>query len=147
MRRILVVANRTAGTPDLLAEVERRAAASLTAFTLLIPEIKKSRSADWTLEQALQAIRKAAAGETGKKATHVEGRVTGLDPLASIQQAVAAAQFDEILISTLPAKRSLWLRTDLLTEVRKLGVPVAVFTPPEEARMGLKDLPFAPGPS
>ena len=146
MRRTLVVANRTAGTPDLLAEVERRAAASLTAFTLLIPEIKKSKSADWTLEQALQAIRKAAAGETGKKATHVDGRVTGLDPLASIQQAVAEAQFDEILISTLPAKRSLWLRTDLLTEVRKLGLPVAVFTPPEEAKMGLKDLPFTTRP-
>ena len=66
--------------------------------------------------------------------------------ISSIQQAVAEAEFDDILISTLPAKRSRWLRTDLLTEVRKLGLPVAVFTPPEEAKMGLKDLPTMTGP-
>ncbi|MBE2319870.1 hypothetical protein DVA67_028150 [Solirubrobacter sp. CPCC 204708] len=147
MRRVLIVANRTAGTPDLLAAVERRAAAERTGFTLLIPEVKRSKNADWTLEQALTALRKAAAGETRSRATHVDGRVTGLDPLASIKAALAEERYDEVLISTLPARRSLWLRTDLPAEARKLGVPVTVVSAPEEARMGLKDLPVIGGPS
>ena len=141
MRRTLVVANRTAATADLLAEIERRAMVEPTAFTLLIPEVK--RRADWTLEQALASLRKAAAG-TGR-APHVDGHVTGLDPLASVKAALAEGAYDEILISTLPAGRSRWLRGDLPGAVRKLGVPVTVFTPPQPARMGLKDLPFAGG--
>lgn len=147
MRRTLVVANRTAATADLLAEIERRTAVTPTGFTLLVPETKKDRTADWTLEQALAAIRKAAAGPSGYRATQVDGRVTGLDPLASVKDALSTGAYDEVLISTLPARRSLWLRRDLPGEVRKLGVPVTVFTPPEEAKMGLKDLPFAGGQS
>jgi hypothetical protein len=141
MRRTLVVANRTAATADLLAEIERRAMAEPTAFTLLIPEVK--RRADWTLEQALAALRKAAAN-TGR-APHVDGRVTGLDPFASIKDALTEATYDEVLISTLPTRRSRWLRGDLPGAVRRLGVPVTVFTPPEPARMTLKDMPFAGG--
>src|SRR5690348_1840348 len=109
MRRTLVVANRTAATADLLAEIERRAMAEPTTFTLLVPEVK--RGADWTLEQALTALRKAAAG-TGR-AAHVDGHATGVDPLTSIQAALAEAAYDEVLISTLPARRSRWLRGDL----------------------------------
>lgn len=144
---MLVVANRTAATADLLAEVERRTAGAPTTFTLLIPETRRGKNGDWTLGQALAALRKAAAGESGHRATRVDGRVTGLDPLASVKQALATGAYDEILISTLPARRSLWLRRDLPDEVRKLGVPVTVFTPPEEAKPGLDDPPFMSGPS
>jgi hypothetical protein len=142
MRRTLVVANRTAGTPELLDEIERRAMAEPSAFTLLVPEVRNH--ADWTLEQALAALRKAAAGPTGQQAAHVDGRVTGLDPLASIKAILAEQPYDEVLISTLPARRSLWLRRDLPGEVRKLGVTVAVLTPPAEAKLGLEDVPFFP---
>jgi hypothetical protein len=141
MKRLLVVANRTAATADLLAEIERRAMAAPTSFTLLIPEVK--RHADWTLEQALAALRTAAA-RTGR-APHVDGHVTGHDPFASVKAALAEATYDEVLISTLPARRSRWLRGDLPGAVRKLGVPVTVFTPPEEARMGLQDMPYLGG--
>ena len=53
LHQTLVVANRTAATPDLLAEIERRAAERPTAFTLPVPDVSKRKVADWTLEQAL----------------------------------------------------------------------------------------------
>ena len=48
--RTLVVANLTAQTPSLLQEIDRRAAARPTAFTLLVPDTS-SKPVDWTLEE------------------------------------------------------------------------------------------------
>ena len=36
--------------------------------------------------------------------------------------------FDEIIVSTLPTHVSHWLRMDLPTRVRRLGVPVTIVT-------------------
>jgi hypothetical protein len=68
LRRTLVVANRTASTPDLLTEVDRRAAEQPTAFTLLIPDASKRKAADWTLNEALESLRRAARGPHGSEA-------------------------------------------------------------------------------
>ena len=50
-RRVLVVANRTAATPDLLDAVHRYAVEQPTTFSLLIPDARKAEHADWTLER------------------------------------------------------------------------------------------------
>lgn len=57
LHRTLVVANRTASTPLLLEELQRRAAARPTAFALLVPNVSGRNSADWTLQSALTVIR------------------------------------------------------------------------------------------
>src|SRR5687767_8738784 len=124
-RRVLVVANRTAATPDLLEEVRRLARERPTAFVLLIPDASGG-SADWTLELAIPLLERSAGGPvTGLSAE-------GEDPLEAIRRTVEEQEIDEIVISTLPRRVSAWLRRDLPHQVERLGLPVSVVTPGRE---------------
>jgi hypothetical protein len=122
--RVLIVANRTASTPELLETVRRRAEASPCEFALLIPDVTNRNAADWTLETALRHLRPATRAR-------VEGLVGGSDPFESVQAAVGQGNVDEIIISTLPRRVSKWLRRDLIRRVEGLGLPVTVITPDE----------------
>ncbi len=131
--RTLVVANLTAQTPTLLQEIDRRAGARPTAFTLLVPAISRG-PADWTVEDGVKALRKAARGPTGMREAQVDG-IRGVgDPFEAIKQALAAGDFHDVIISTLPKLSSEWLKKDLPTRVQALGLPVSVLTPPEPSR-------------
>lgn len=123
--RTLIVANLTASTPFLLQEVTRLANERPTTFTLLVPGVTTNRSSDWSLGTATKLLSRAAGAK-------VEGFMGGPDPFESVKQAVAGGSYDDILISTLPKRRSEWLRKDLPTRVEELGLPVSVVTPPEE---------------
>jgi hypothetical protein len=138
-RRTLIVANRTAGTPLLLQEVDRRAAEQPTAFVLLIPDVASRTAADWTLNEALKSLKRAAQGPTGHRPAHVEGLVGGADPFESVERALAEGDFDDVVISTLPKRTSQWLKRDLPARVEKLNVPVTVITPPKAKRMTLEE--------
>jgi hypothetical protein len=124
-RRTLIVANLTASTPSLLQEIERRADAAPTTFSLLIPSADSKKTTDWTLETATSLLGKAAGGP-------VKGQVAGADAFESVKQALGEGSYDEVIISTLPKRASGWLRKDLPTRVEELGVPVTVITPPDE---------------
>ena len=126
-RRVLIVANRTAATPDLLSAVKRYAQEQPTTFSLLIPDAGRSERTDWTLDAALPLLERAA-----------RGRVAGLTgdsehPVQAIRDVVAADRYDSVIISTLPRHRSRWLRRDLPKRVEALGVPVEVITPKRQS--------------
>jgi hypothetical protein len=123
--RTLIVANLTASTPFLLQDVKRRAGERPTQFTLLVPNLTSKQSFDWSLDTAVKLLGKAAG-------TPVKGFLGGEDPFESVKQAVADGSYDDVLISTLPKRRSEWLRRDLPTRVEGLGLPVSVITPLEE---------------
>jgi hypothetical protein len=137
--RVLVVANRTAATPDLIAAVRRYAHQRPTAFALLIPDAAGAEHPDWTLELALSLLGRAAGG-----------RVTGLpsahrDPFAAVRDAVAMDAYDRIIISTLPNRASKWLRRDLARRLESLEVHVEVITPQREKWSDIAGPPMMSG--
>jgi len=131
-KRVLVVANRTAATHRLLEEVARRRKNGPCEFTLLIPDVHDRKKADWTLENAVPLLRRAAGGP-------VEGIVGGTDPFTSVQEAVRDGRFDEIIVSTLSKKSSKWLRRDLVHKVEGLGLPVTAIQPRQTIEQGITD--------
>jgi hypothetical protein len=124
MSRVLIVAHRTAATPPLLAAVRERAAQGPCEFTLLVPRPywdADTEESALTLELALPLLDEATGGR-------VDGLIGDTDPFVAVQGALARTPFDEIIVSTLPTHVSHWLRMDLPTRVRRLGVPVTVVT-------------------
>jgi hypothetical protein len=118
--RILVVANRTAATPALLAEVARQAGAGRT-FDLLGPDIPEGADAHATFELAIPLLEEAAGGP-------VRAIAKGPEPLAAIEETLRDGHYDEVIVSTLPQGVSRWLGRDLPRRVSRLGVPVTLVT-------------------
>ena len=123
-RRILIVAHRTAASPKLLAAVAERVARGPCKFTLLVPRPywdPDTEEAAITLELAIPLLDEAAG-------SHVEGLIGDTDPFVAVTGALEKGEYDEIIISTLPARVSHWLRRDLPARVQHLGLPVTVIT-------------------
>ena len=137
--RTLVVANRTAATPLLLDEIQRRAVAQPTSFVLLRPTVSSKNGSDWTLADAVKALRRAASGPTRQLPIHVEGLEGGPDAFEAVKQALADGDFDDVIISTLPKRTSTWLRRDLPRRVEALNVPVTVITQPSGKRLAANE--------
>src|SRR5579863_1606214 len=126
---VLVVAHQTAATPGLLDAVRERAARGPASFHLVVPhqahgmhkvvdpQDAGADEAHRVLEAALPKLSEAAGAE-------VTGSVGDAEPLMAIQDAVNLGNYDEIIISTLPLGISRWLKLDLVSKARGLGLPV-----------------------
>jgi hypothetical protein len=118
---ILVVANRTSSTPALLAVVQQRAATCAGLGVMVPPEGEKG-AVDWSLDDAMRLIGRAA----GMPVTAV---ANGPDAAVSVHELVAAGDYDEIILSTVPAHHARWHHHDLPHRIQKLGIPVTVIPP------------------
>ena len=123
---VLVVANSTASTPALLAEVKRRAKSG-ARFQLLIPPVSE-RESDWTMEDALRLL----GGACG---TGVDSVDCGPNAADTIHRAASNRECDEVIVSTRPAHHVLWFHHDLPSRLKDLSVPVTVI-PPEPDSWG-----------
>ena len=132
LTRILVVANRTASTPVLLDEIGRRARAAPCRFGLLIPDAPTRKAPDWTLQDAIPLLEREVQ-------SRVLGVAGGPDTFEAVARAVQEEGFDEIIVSTLPAKRSRWRRRDLVREIAELGLPVTAVVVPRKSLIDLLD--------
>ena len=131
--RVLVVAAKTAATPALIEAVRERAARGPATFTLLVPnpthglhtvvdpEDQGTNEAEAICELAIPLLEEAAGGE-------VEQLIGDPRPLDAIQDAVNLHGFDEIILSTLPARVSRWMKLDLPSKVGALGLPLTTVT-------------------
>src|SRR4051794_26148064 len=129
MALVLVVANRTATTAALSEAVRNRAAHGDATFHLVVPshphglhrvvdpqDVDRSE-AQSALAEALPVLSDAAGAE-------VTGEVGDPEPWSAIRAAGTLRGAGEIIISTLRGRVSRWLRLDLVSRARGLGLPV-----------------------
>jgi hypothetical protein len=84
---------------------------------LVDPQDASDEEAQGVLGEALPKLGDAADAP-------VTGSLGDSEPLSAIQDAVNLGDYDEIIISTLPRRLSRWLRLDLVSKTRALGLPV-----------------------
>jgi hypothetical protein len=126
---VLVVAHQTAATQPLLDAIRARAQQGEASFHLVVPrratgmhKVVDPQDAgkdetDQVLAAALPRLSEAAGSE-------VTGAVGDAEPLMAIEDAIHLGSFDEIIISTLPLGVSRWLKLDLVSKAKALGLPV-----------------------
>lgn len=118
---VLVVANVTAASDELLAALKRRAKRGQCGFTLLVPATGGGKPGREAAQKGLDAAVARIEGE----GLEVEGIIGDPDPVVAVHDLWDPRRFDEIVISTLPTGASRWLALDLPHRVEKLtGVPV-----------------------
>jgi hypothetical protein len=128
-RRILVVANRTADSPDLIDALHGRADDERVNFTLLVPAVPHGLAwaadmkAGWS-EAARRADRaRALMQQAGLELDEVI--VGDPDPFAAVGDVLHARQFDEVLVSTLSRTISRWLAVGLPGRLRRtIDLPI-----------------------
>jgi hypothetical protein len=125
---VLVVANRTAGSDELLEALRARAAQGPTAFYLVVPSTARGVSwmadmnaggdaAEHDLEAALERLRGAGLD--------IDGAIGDPDPVAAVQDAANSGSYDEVVVSTLHKHVSKWLKLDLPRKAaHATGLPV-----------------------
>ena len=151
MSRILVVANMTLGSQDLLQSIRDRMAKGPCQFTLLVPAIPHAHR-ESTIEALTRRIANTPVTEDARGAAEadydhaqgrvefgieqlrklgaeVDGEVGNANPVKAVEDALSRRKYDEIILSTLPSRVAGWLTQDLPHKVRrKFKGPVTVVT-------------------
>ncbi len=152
MSRILVVANKTLGSRDLLQSIQDRMAKGPCEFTLLVPAIPHAHR-ESTMEALTRRITNMPVTDEARGAeeadyehargrvqfgieqvrrlgaTEVDGEVGDANPFKAVEDALSRRKYDEIILSTLPSGVGRWLSLDLPRKVsRKFKGPVKVVT-------------------
>jgi cell pole-organizing protein PopZ len=149
MSRILVVANKTLDSSDLLQSIRDRMAKGPCEFTVLVPAIPHAHR-ESTMEALTRRISnmpvtdEARGAEEGdyehargrvafgieqlqKLGAAVDGEVGDANAFKAVVDALSRRQYDEIVLSTLPKRAGGWLSQDLPNKVkRKFKGPVTV---------------------
>jgi hypothetical protein len=127
--RVLVVANRTAESPELLTALIERALRGPCTFTLLIPATPHGIA--WAADMHAGADearehRRAFVEELREEGLDVaDARVGDPDPLAAVADECNLHEYDELIVSTLPLRLSKWLHLDLPRKAQAAtGLPV-----------------------
>ena len=126
---ILVVANVTADSAELIEALRERAEKDRCHFTLLVPAPAAGR------EGREAAERRVAAGIERMRPAglEVDGLAGDHDALSAVREAWDPARFDEVIVSTLPTGSSKWLQVDLphrIGQVTDAPVKHVVAQPP-----------------
>jgi hypothetical protein len=131
MARVLVVANQTAESDELLGALRERAERGNCEFTVLIPATPHGISwaanmySDSGAEEAREHRDALVERLRGSGIPATDAIVGDPDPLAAIQDACNLGDYDELIVSTLPHHVSKWLHLDLPRKAEHAtGLPV-----------------------
>lgn len=108
---LLVVANRTADSDELLADLRERADRGPIAVTLLVPQDTHGGYGP-RLRAALDRLHDAGI--------EAEGMLGDTDPISAVAEVWDPRRYDEIIVSTLPTGVSRWLGIDLPHRVARM---------------------------
>lgn len=147
MPTYLVIANQTLGGRRLGQELRQRVEAGNAQFRVVVPmTLPENYAANWSIEgmhhfepvaDSNDAVERAR--QQSERRLHdlihrieqeggqAEGELGDADPLAAAQDALERWDVDEVIVSTLPAGMSRWLKMDFASRLdRKVDVPVTV---------------------
>ena len=125
---VLVVANRTAGSEELLSALRERAEQGPARFHLVVPS--SPRGASWAFDMhagqdAAEHDLEGALARIRELGLEVDGEVGDPDPVAAVMDSTHAGSYDEVIVSTLPKHLSKWLKVDVARKVaHATGLPV-----------------------
>ena len=110
---LLVVANRTVDSPELMAAIKERAERGPVHATMLVP-------AAWSERAQAERRMESAVANLGAGGITAEGMLGDADPIVAVQEAWNPGRFDEVIVSTLTEGTSRWLQIDLPHRVARL---------------------------
>jgi nucleotide-binding universal stress UspA family protein len=126
---VLVVANQTAESDQLLEALRERAERGPCRFHLLVPATP--HGAKWATDmhaggaEAEQHLQRAIQRYRDAGLEVDDGKVGDPDPVAAVQDALNFKEFDEVIVSTLHQRLSRWLKLDLPHKIEhSFGKPV-----------------------
>jgi hypothetical protein len=114
-KHILVVANVTATSAELVHAMKARADAANVQFTLLVPATPFGGG-----RTAAHARLKEACEQLRVEGLRVDGLVGHSDPSVAVMEAWDPKSHDEIIVATLPMRFSKWLHAGLPERISKL---------------------------
>src|SRR5829696_6897111 len=134
---LLVVANVTAESDELIDSLRDRAEQGACRLTLVMPAT--GHEARERLDAALERMREAGL-------ENVEGKVADPDPVVAVMDVWDPMKFDDIVVSTLPTGSSRWMGLDLPHRLEKLtAVPVRhVVSQPPAPKVHTEPVPEKP---
>jgi hypothetical protein len=118
-KNVLVIANETMVSAQLLDRIRERAKQGPVSFLLVAPQSDAvdTIEAGRRLRRALSVLR--------VEGIEAHGQVVDPDPLTAAKNAAHDERVDEIIVSTFPQARSGWLRRDLIERLEtETGLPV-----------------------
>jgi hypothetical protein len=128
--RVLVVANRTADSDQLVQAMHERAERGAVRFTLVVPATPHGLAWAADMSAGIPEARRqmeAAAKRLRNSGLWIDDiRLGSPEPLAAVHDATNFETFAEVIVCTLPSRVSRWLKLCLPQRVeRSTGLPVA----------------------
>jgi hypothetical protein len=120
---VLVVANETVISPQLLDTIRQRAAQGSASFLIISPQSDPAGGEH--LHPNAERRLRAALSELRSEGIDAHGQIAHPDPYTAAMETIHDERVDEVIVSTFPGERSGWLRRDLVGRLRTdAGVPI-----------------------